>query len=220
MYEASKDGGGAAATPQDAGAGDGKTAEAGKAAAGAATGAADGGKAGEGAGDAGKAAASSVDAGKKEGEAAAKVVPDKYDLKLTDGSPLDPEVLNRISAYAKKEGLSNEEAQELLGDHEAQIKLFREEQTEIWHKKIVADPEFGGEKLKENAELSRRGLELIDPDGELQKELKRTGFGNFPPLFKAMVRLGRQSANDKAKNPSGASGETFTEPADRIYGKK
>jgi hypothetical protein len=85
----------------------------------------------------------------------------------------------------------------------------------------VADPEFGGEKLKENAELSRRGLELIDPEGELQKELKRTGFGNFPPLFKAMVRLGRQAANDKAKNPSGASGESGDlSPADRIYGKK
>src|SRR5688572_20896218 len=42
------------------------------------------------------------------------VVPEKYDLKLPEGSLLEAAQMEKISAYAKEKGLSNEQAQELL----------------------------------------------------------------------------------------------------------
>ena len=46
---------------------------------------------------------------------AAKVAPEKYDLKLPEGSKLDAKHIEKIAADAKARGLSQEDAQALLG---------------------------------------------------------------------------------------------------------
>src|SRR3972149_1235780 len=42
------------------------------------------------------------------------VVPQKYELKLPEGSQLDQARIDSLSAYAKEKGLSNEQAQAIL----------------------------------------------------------------------------------------------------------
>jgi hypothetical protein len=44
----------------------------------------------------------------------AKVVPEKYDLKLPEASLLDASHVEKLTAFAKERGLSNDEAQALL----------------------------------------------------------------------------------------------------------
>ena len=41
----------------------------------------------------------------------AKIVPEKYDLKIPDGALITPADVERIATFAKERGLSNEEAQ-------------------------------------------------------------------------------------------------------------
>lgn len=150
-------------------------------------------------------------------------VPEKYDLKLPEGSPLDPSRVEKIAALAKERGLSNEAAQELLnGEHEV-LDTYVKTQTdaltkkdEAWVASLQADPDFGRDKFAENVENAKRFLQKFG-DAELMEQLDKSRLGNFPPLVKAFSRAGRMMASDTLVLPEGpASGKKPIE--DRIYG--
>lgn len=82
-----------------------------------------------------------------------KPVENKIDLKLSDGSLLSKEDLDRVSGYALKKGLTQEEAVELLSAEETVAKKAlesfekkQEEMLETEHKKWIevgmSDPEL------------------------------------------------------------------------------
>lgn len=127
----------------------------------------------------------------------------KYELKMPEGSLLDKESLERIEAYAKERGLSNDDAQEILDQESDAIEDYRNDQEEQlkeltqvqWVEQAKADKEIGGEKFKESAELSRRALEKFGT-AEFSDELIRTGFGNHPELIRMFSRIGRAMEND------------------------
>lgn len=102
----------------------------------------------------------------------AKVVPEKYELKLTEGSLLDQSHVDDVASYAKKLGLSNEDAQGLL-DRENQVAAsFIQKQKETleqnavkWVEAVKADSELGGDKFNENVELAKRVIVRFGSDG-------------------------------------------------------
>ena len=155
-----------------------------------------------------------------------KVAPEKYDLKLPEGSLLEPTALDRIAKLAKERGLSNEDAQKELDRDNDTLKAYVEGQkaqlkkeSETWLKECEADKEFGGEKFKESAEYAKRVLKWADESGAFGKVLDETGFGDHPVVFRVFAKLGRAFKEDKVIH----AGETPAAPKtleERLYGPK
>ncbi len=152
---------------------------------------------------------------KEEPKAELKVAPEKYDLKLADGSLLDASALERIGAVARSQGLSNEEAQVLVDKQQAEVSTFIEERKAMWHKEASNDKEIGGEAFAQNAELAKRAFERVAPPG-LKAEMDRTGYGNHPLVLKMFVNLGRMMADDKLVQSS-TQGSVSKSAAELLY---
>jgi hypothetical protein len=129
-----------------------------------------------------------------------KVVPEKYDLKLSEGSALDPAALDRIAALAKAQGLDQEEAAEFLKMQEEDVQAFVTERKQTWLQQLKDDKELGGDNFNENVALSSRVIEKYASPG-LKAELAKTGYGNHPELVRMFARLGKEMADDKAILP-------------------
>lgn len=134
---------------------------------------------------------------------AAKIVPEKYELKMPDGSPLDPEAITRVETYAKANKLSNEEAQQLLEVEHTAVKSFADKQNanmetlkNTWAEESKNDKEFGGQAFAQNVELSRR---VVDKFGSVQFKaaLNDTGLGNHPELIRMLSRIGKAIGEDE-----------------------
>lgn len=148
----------------------------------------------------------------------------EYDLKLSEDSYLDESIAEDIKSFAEKHGLSNEAANEMLKSQESiannfasQLKEKHEEQVDNWFKESQRDPEIGGEKLKETAELSKRALDAFGSK-DLANALRETGYGNNPEVVKFLSRIGKLVSNDTLVN-SGAEGRQ-TSRAEILYGKE
>lgn len=153
------------------------------------------------------------------------VVPEKYDLKLPEGSHLKPDAIEKIASFAKERGLSNEQAQAVLDrEHQAldehvsaQQAALKERQAK-WLDELKADKEVGGEALKENAELAKRLFQKFG-DSKLTEDLNVTELGNYPPLFRFAVKVARAMAEDKLVIPGvNAGGKKSIQ--DILYGSE
>lgn len=145
--------------------------------------------------------------------ASATVVPEKYDLKLPEGSQLDKTAIDRISTYAKEKGLSQDAAQELLNRENGAVEAHvaaqskrLEEKRDEWAKAWEADKEIGGAAFKENVELAKRVVERFG-DTELRTALDQSGLGNHPALARLLVKIGKSMGDDKLVVGKTASGE-------------
>lgn len=180
--------------------------------------------------DAPKAAEPSVvDAGKdskaKEPTEQKPVVPEKYDLKLPEGSYLDAARVGEIAEFAKQQGFSNEQAQALLDGENKAVSTFVEKQQqelkqkpEAWLNEAKADKELGGDALPKNVELAKRALERYGSP-TLIKTLNETGLGNHPELIRVFFRIGKAMDEDQLVLPkTNVSGEK-QDPAEVLYGR-
>lgn len=145
-------------------------------------------------------------------EIKAPAVPERYDLKLPDGSLVDAELAQKIEADCKARGLSQEQAQanaKLVAENLqafVETKLQAQQKTaEAWPKQIQADPVYGGDKFLENTAYAERAWKQFAPP-ELKTEVERLGLGNYPPLWKWAVNVGRAAANDRLVIPGAQSG--------------
>ena len=162
-------------------------------------------------------------AGEKMEEAKA-APPEKYELKLPEGSLLDPSTIEKISAYAKEKGLSNEAAQEVLERENAAVTLHHEAQMKQvedirngWVKDAEVDTEIGGAAFKENAELAKRVVDRFGSE-EFKKALNETGFGNHPEVLRTFVRIGKMMADDQLIHPkSQAPAQGESDIAAKMY---
>lgn len=164
---------------------------------------------------------------------AEKVVPEKYDIKLPEGSKIDPGALPKIEELAKAQGLSNEEAQKAVNNLSALAGQFQEqaakshEQVQAqnienakagWLKQSQADPEIGGDKFNESVNYAKRALTKIN-DPELIKILNDSGLGNHPAVIRSYAKLGRQLADDKSVS-GGDAISTGKSTAEVLYDHK
>jgi len=125
----------------------------------------------------------------------APVVPEKYDLKLSEGSLLSADMLEKVSQYSKELKLTNEQAQTVLAEREEAVASYVEERNQRWANEAKGDKEIGGEKLTESVEMSKRVVERFGP--EIKAELYATGFGNSPNVIRFLTRIGKAMSDDQ-----------------------
>lgn len=171
-----------------------------------------------------------ADPAKTETPPAKSVVPEKYDLKLPEGSQLDASAVEKIASFAKERGLSNEQAQAVLQrDHEAKASFEAAnkpggedwvKRTADWEKAALADKEIGGsaEALKANAELGRRVLSKFFPES-MAKYLTDSGLGSHPDVIRGFVKIGKMMADDQLVVPGKDEGQKKS-MAQIFYGGK
>ena len=148
-----------------------------------------------------------------------RIVPEKYDLKLSEDSILEASALDRIAAVAKAQGLTQEEATAFLKNQEEDVQNYINEMKDVWKKQAISDKEIGGEKLNENVALASRVIDRY-ASPELKTVFNKTGYGNHPELVRMFVRIGREMGNDKAIVP-GAQGSSGPKSDEEIfYGKQ
>ncbi len=153
------------------------------------------------------------------------VVPEKYDLKMPDGSPLTKAYSEKIASYAKEQGLSNEAAQKVLErDHsvvtdfvEAQRAALKE-RSEAWVTELEGDKEFGGDHFNKNVELVHRVVDQFAPE-DLKQTLRETGYGNHPGLVRFLHRICQAAgaSEDSFFVPKSQSA-TAKDMAEQFYG--
>lgn len=147
------------------------------------------------------------------------VVPEKYDLKLAEKSPLDPKHLEKIASFAKERGLSQDQAQALL-DRDNQLAVEQQANWDNtqkqWVNEVQADKELGGERYAQNIENAKRALDQF-ASPNLRKQLNETGLGNHPELVRVFARIGKAMADDTIIVPGRQAGEQKS-AAEVLYG--
>jgi hypothetical protein len=157
-----------------------------------------------------------------EGEKEKPVVPEKYDLKLSEKSPLNQAHLDRIAASAKAQGLTQEQAQELVKTQETEVNTALKDAVEQrkaqWLDECKSDKEIGGAAFEKSVKLA---IGVLDKYGDesFRKELTDGGFGNHPGLVRMLARIGKVSANDKAIIPRTTEKVVERSTADVLYDK-
>jgi len=159
-------------------------------------------------------------AGKAE---SAKVVPEKYDIKVPEGIALSPQQIEKVEVLAKELELTNEEAQWFLDmhadgarDYAAITKQQQEQRTSQWTDQVKKDPELGGARFNESAELAKRAVQKFGTP-ELIKELQDSGYNNHPELVRIFARIGKMIGNDTLVVPNAQAAVSQKSVEDIIY---
>ena len=154
------------------------------------------------------------------------VVPEKYDLKLPEGSALDRAYLDKIAEYAKTKGLSNQDAQALVERDNSLMQWNQQNtlaamqnQADQWAKQLQDDPEFGGAMFKANCEHAKRAVERFGND-ELREAIKNPYIGNNPAFVKFCQAIGSAMSNDSFVRAGEHSHRDDRSFEDRFYGTK
>lgn len=206
-----------------------------------ATGAADAGDAGAnpGAGDAGNGGGQSGD-----GQGVTAVVPEAYEYTLPEGMVLDQGMADSVAPVFKELGLTNEQANKLVGVYAKQVAESSaaqekaaveryEAQIKSWQEQLKSDKDFGGDKMAENIAAVRQFIDktvpaelkdmLLGPVNE--QDYSKTGFfnredmGNNPPLLKYLLHLSRTFRVGEDQPGSGNADNTAGTIEERWYGK-
>lgn len=144
--------------------------------------------------------------------------PEKYDLKLSENSLLEPSVIDEVAAIAREQGLSNEQAQERIGQIEKQAEERREANIKAWEKAVLADKEIGGDNFKTtHANVARFAAKFAPKDSPIAALLHRTGFGSHPAVVRLMNDIGKAMAEDKPLGSTGGTGSGGRKGPESLY---
>ena len=151
--------------------------------------------------------------------------PEKYeDFKAPEGFVLDQEVTGEFSALAKKGGLSQSYAQELVDFYVKQLQQmnnapaeFYEAKQQEWKDQINSDPEIGGSKWNgTRASIGR----LFDSLGDakmtdaFREAMDYTGAGNHPAVVKFLARVAARLTEGGPVRGGGPSQEGMIRPGE------
>lgn len=164
-------------------------------------------------------------------------VPEKYDLKPPAGSLVAAPHLEKIAAFARERGFSQEQAQALV-EHESasmkeyvagEVSKFKQTAFETWPKEAESHPDLGGGdpvKFKENVALASRAFEQFATP-ELKAICKNEGWGNHPEFVRAWRNVGKAMDEDKfiaapaaaqGNDPEGWRTRQYDHPSSRAEG--
>ena len=148
-----------------------------------------------------------------------------YTFTAPEGISLDGDVMKQYADAAKKLGVSQQNAQELINQlaplmHQRAQEAVSQERSS-WENASRADKEFGGEKLNESLAVAKKALSQFGTP-ELSKLLNETGLGNHPEVIRAWYRAGQAISEDRyvGGNQSGAKPSTakdFNSLASALY---
>lgn len=157
-------------------------------------------------------------------------VPEQYDLKVPENSTIGAEQIERIAAYAKERGLTNDAAQAVL-DREVQVQaetrdLVKKEtekqvaaMQDTWLSTAKNDKEFGGAEFERNCELAKRVLtRYATPEfSAVLSDPTKGSFGNHPELIRTMSRIGKAMSEDQLVIPGAQTVTQGKSIADKLY---
>lgn len=147
------------------------------------------------------------------------VAPEKYELKISEGSVVDAGFVERIAAHAKAQGLSQEQAQALLDQQSEQVGAFIKQQSESWMAQSLADKEIGGEALNKNVEMAKRVIDRFGSES-LKAELNKTGYGNHVEVLRLLVKIGSSMSEDQLVVPGSQPVSAPKSREELYYGKE
>lgn len=125
--------------------------------------------------------------------------PPTYEFRAPQGKEYDSQLIGAYSEGARKAGLTQEKAQELLDSMAPALAARQQEQiTAIqqgWVEAAKTDQEIGGANLEKNLSLAATALDKFGTP-ELRNLLDGTGLGNHPEVVRFMSRAGKALAED------------------------
>lgn len=141
--------------------------------------------------------------------------PDKYEFTLPEGVTQDEAMLGEFETVARELGLDNDRAQKLL---ELGLKAQQQgldagrsawaDTAKGWREATIADPEIGGKNLPASIAAAQKILRAYAPK-EVRELLETTAWGEWTPMVKFLVTLGKRIGEDRI---AGASGPGSPEP--------
>ncbi len=155
---------------------------------------------------------------------AAKVVPEKYDVKAPEGMELDQVLLDKVTPIFKKLNITQEGAQELIDAYAPHIKAQVEAdakakidawkgQVESWKTESVTA--LGADAAKEMAFAAK----FIDKFGtpKLREILNETGVGNHIEVVQAFIKAGKAISPDALAEGTKSTGtvDLYDHPASK-----
>lgn len=170
----------------------------------------------------------------EESQAGAQGAPEQYEaFSLPDGYALEGDMLDSVTAFAKAQNLTQEQAQALvdLGAKQAQAimgqiteqatanpVMLAEHWAGVWSKQTAEDPEVGGDKLAETVGLGRRVLATFGTP-EFAEFLTQTGLAHNLHLVRFMHKVGKAVSEDTLVTPQGGNNNQppGRDPAKKLY---
>ena len=153
-------------------------------------------------------------AAEQDGGKQAPSVPEKYELSMPEGMPLDESWLESVTPILKSTGASNEVVQKLADASIKALAAQREKQLDAdnatvksWQQEISKDPEFGGAKLAENLAGVKKLL-LHYGNEDFYNYLHDSRLDTYPGFVKVMFRMAKDFADDRFISGEGAPGRT------------
>jgi len=151
-----------------------------------------------------------------------KKAPEKYELKVQKDSLLEKDQVEKIETFAKQQGFSNDQAQELLNREEKLLSGYKEtlhqefeEKTSQWLEDIKADKQLGGDNYTKNIETAKRVVDRFATD-DFKKALNESGFGNHPELVRTFVKIGNAMSEDSFE-PNTAQRLSQDKPTEDVF---
>ena len=156
------------------------------------------------------------DAGKEQGQTSGenKTTPEagaELDVKVPDGSNIDPVLLDGLKPVFKEAGLTSEGATKIVAKYaelqagaEKALIAQVEKTNDEWAKQLRSDPTVGDfTAFKTNID---RALEFSGMKAEVTAEIHRYGLDNNPVLAKFMAKVGQGLAEGQSSVKPQAGG--------------
>lgn len=156
---------------------------------------------------------------------------EKVKIELGDDSLLDKGDVQRIEEYATENDLSPEKANDVLGlvdkavaeqmkrheeGAEERSQAIVEKTSNDWKREVIADPEMGGDNIKQTAALVNRYINQYG-DSDMKSALDVSGLGNNPSFVRMILRAAKAGGDDTFNHKNSAPAKEKTSPADLFY---
>lgn len=132
-----------------------------------------------------------------------EAVPEKIELKLPEKSPLAADAIEKITSFAKEQGLTQKQAQAILereisseAGRSAALIETNKKLSEEWKITSSKDKDIGGENFTQNVSYAQQALKTFGNEA-FTRMVDDTGLGNHPEVLRFMARVGKAMANDK-----------------------
>lgn len=156
----------------------------------------------------------------------ADVIPESYDLKLPENSPLKAQALEEIAHVAKEHKLTQRQAEALVERESKALASFHQAQlddlavkSQGWVQDVKTDKEIGGEGFIKNVELASRVVKRFGTES-FQKMINSSGAGNHPEIVRIFARIGQAMSEDQLVIPGSQSGSGERTMEDIFYGER
>jgi len=149
--------------------------------------------------------------------------PAEIKLTVAKDSLLQQAQVDKIAAFARERGLSQEVAQAAADMQAAQLKEFADghlkgwqDRVAGWRKELEAHKEFGGERLKEFDAGATEVVMKYGGQGMMQF-LKESGYSSHPEVAQFLWNIHKAMRPDKIVAPQAASVGEKADLADRLF---